>query len=117
MWSTILSTRQEKSRRVAPVAEFFAHVASAGKLYRSLVASGRIQAFFDLAQGYFARGIARRLKEIGLPIPDQREFDARAHALAGNLLSLLRWWLDRGTKETAADMDDLIHRMVWNGLR
>jgi AcrR family transcriptional regulator len=116
MWSTIL-TKHEKSRRVAPVAEFFAHVASARKLYRSLVASGRIQSFFDLAQGYFARGIARRLKEIGLPIPDQREFDARAHALAGNLLSLLKWWLDRGAKEPAEDMDDLFHRMVWKGLR
>ena len=116
MWSTIL-TKQEKSRRVAPVAEFFAHVASAGKLYRSLVVSGRIQSFFDLARGYFARGIARRLKEIGLPIPDQREFDARAHALAGNLLSLLKWWLDRGAKEPAEDMDDLFHRMVWKGLR
>ena len=117
MWSNILSTKQEKSRRVAPVAEFFAHVASARKLYRSLVASGRIQTYFDLAQGYFARGMARRLKEIGLPIPDQREFDARAHALAGNLLSLLRWWLDRGAKETSEDMDDLFHRMVWKGLR
>ena len=117
MWSNILSTKQEKSSRVAPVAEFFAHVASAKKLYRSLVGSGRIQAFFDLAQGYFARGIARRLKEIGLPIPDQREFDARAHALAGNLLSLLRWWLDRGAKETPEDMDGLFHRMVWKGLR
>jgi AcrR family transcriptional regulator len=117
MWSNILSTKQEKSRRVAPVAEFFAHVASARKLYRSLVASGRIQAYFDLAQGYFARGIARRLKEIGLLIPDQRELDARAHAVAGNLLSLLRWWLDRGAKETSEDMDDLFHRMVWKGLR
>ncbi|HTA44877.1 MAG TPA: TetR/AcrR family transcriptional regulator [Bryobacteraceae bacterium] len=116
MWSNFLSTRQEKSRRVAPVAEFFAHVASARKLYRSLVVSGRIQAFFDLAQGYFARGIARRLREIGLPIPDQREFDARAHALAGNLLSLLRWWLDRGAKEKAEDMDNLFQRMVWKGL-
>ncbi len=117
MWSNILSTKQEKSRRVAPVAEFFAHVGGARKLYRSLVAAGRIQAFFDLAQGYFARGIARRLKEIGLPVPDQRELEARAHALAGNLLSLLRWWLDRGAKETVEGMDDLFHRMVWKGLR
>lgn len=117
MWSNVLSSKQEKSRRVAPVAEFFAHVASARKLYRALVASGRIQAFFDLAQGYFARGISRRLKEIGSSIPDPREFDACAHALAGNLLSLLRWWLDRGAKETAEDMDNLFHRMVWKGLR
>src|SRR5580704_14752198 len=38
MWSNILCDRQEKSRRLVPVAEFFAHVASARKLYRSLVA-------------------------------------------------------------------------------
>jgi AcrR family transcriptional regulator len=117
MWSNILCTRQEKSRRLAPVAEFFAHVASAGKLYRSLVASSRIQVFFDLAQGYFARGIARRLRQIGLPMSDQRELDASSHAFAGNLLSLLKWWLDRGAKEPAKDMDELFHRMVWKGLR
>lgn len=117
MWSSILSTRNEKSRRLAPVAEFFAHVASAGKLYRSLVDSGRIEVFFDLAQGYFARGIARRLRQIGLPMSDQRELDASSHAFAGNLLSLLKWWLDRGTKEPAKHMDELFHRMVWKGLR
>lgn len=38
-----------KSGRLARVAEFFAYVASARKLYHSLVLSGRIQAFFDLA--------------------------------------------------------------------
>ena len=117
MWSNLLCIRQEKSRSLAPVAEFFAHVASARKLYRSLLASGRIQTFFDLAQGYFARGMARRIKEIGLPIPNQRELDACSHALAGNLLSLLKWWLDRGAKESAEDMDDLFHRMAWKGLR
>lgn len=117
MWSNILSNRQEKSGRVAPVAEFFAHVGSARKLYRSPVACDRIQAFFDLAQGYFARGIGRRLKEIGFASPDRRELDARAHALAGSLLSLLKWWLDGGMKESAEDMDALFHRMVWKGLR
>jgi AcrR family transcriptional regulator len=117
MWTTVLSTRQEKSRRVAPVAEFFAHVADARKLYRALVDSGRIHAFFDLAQGYFARGIARRLKEMGPANPVQRELDARSHALAGNLLSLLKWWLDRGARESPKAMDDLFHRMVWNGLQ
>ena len=63
MWTTTLSRHEEKSHRVAPVEEFFAHVAAQKKLYRALVESGRIDAFFDLAQGYFARGIAERLKE------------------------------------------------------
>jgi hypothetical protein len=42
---------------------------------------------------------------------------ARACALAGSLLSLLRWWLDRGEKETADYMDKLFHQIVWNGLQ
>lgn len=116
MWTTALSKQQENSRRLAPVMEFFAHVASARKLYRALVDSGRIHAFFDLAQGYFARGIARRLKEMSLANLVQRDLDARSHALAGNLLSLLKWWLDRGARESPKAMDELFHRMAWNGL-
>src|SRR5216684_8131740 len=90
MWSTALLRKQEKSHRVAPVAEFFMHVGDAKKLYRVLVDSGRIHAFVELAQGYFARGIARRLKDMGLKNLVQGELDARSHALAGNLLSLLK---------------------------
>lgn len=116
MWSNILVRRREKSRRVAPVKEFFGHVASAGKLYRSLVAAERIQSFFDLAQGYFARGIARRLNDIGVSIPAKRELAARSHALSGSLVSLLRWWLDQGAKEPPEQMDEIFHRMVWKGL-
>lgn len=117
MWTTALSKNQEKSRRVAPVREFFAHVADARKLYESLVDSGRIQAFFDLAQGYFARGIARRLKEISPANPGQHELDACSHGLAGNLLSLLKWWMDRGAKESPQAIDEVFHRMVWKGMR
>ena len=62
MWTTRLSRQREKSNRVAPVAEFFAHVASARRLYRAPVDAGRIEAYFELAQGYFARGIEQRSK-------------------------------------------------------
>jgi AcrR family transcriptional regulator len=92
MWSTALLSKQEKSYRIAPVAEFFTYVGGAKKLYRGLVDSGRIHAFFELAQGYFARGIARRLKDIGLKNLVQSELDARSHALAGNLLSPCAHW-------------------------
>ena len=78
MWSTALLRKQEKSYRVAPVAEFFMHVGDAKKLYRALVDSGRIQAFFELAQGYFARSIARHLKDVGLKHLVQSELDARS---------------------------------------
>lgn len=117
MWSTALSRKKEKSLRVAAVMEFFTHAASGKKIYRALVDSGRIHAFFELAQGYFARGIARRMKDMGLKNLGQSEMDARSHALAGNLLALLKWWLDRGAKESPAAIDELFHRMVWRGLR
>lgn len=117
MWSSFLLRQKEKSLRVAPVEEFFGHAASARRLYRALVESGRIHVFFELAQGYFARGIARRLRNMGMKNVVQDQLDARSNALAGNLLSLLRWWLERGTKESPKAMDELFHRMAWRGLR
>src|SRR6266478_8186663 len=117
MWSTALTRKKEKSLRVAAVMEFFAHAVSGRKIYRALIDSGRIHAFFELAQGYFARGIARRMEDMGLKNLVQSELDARSHALAGNLLSLLKWWLDRGARESPKAMDELFHRMAWNGLQ
>ena len=118
MMSTALSVRKDKSNRVVPVAELFAHIGNENKLYRALADAGHLKEFFDLAEGYFARGIERRLARSGrlAKIP-QRELAARASALSGSLLSLLRWWLDRGEKETPQAMDEMFHRMVWNGLQ
>src|SRR6202162_4384683 len=130
--STALSIRKEESHRVVPVAELFAHIGNQNKLYRALADSSRLHDFFDLAQGYFARGIEQRLKEskrlsnlhVSNPhlsnprlsrLP-QRELGARASALAGSMLSLLRWWLDRGEKESSHAMDELFHRMGVAGL-
>jgi AcrR family transcriptional regulator len=117
MMSTVLSVRKERSQRVAPVAEMFAHIGNQNKLYRVLSDSGHLKEFFDLAEGYFARGIERRLTESGrmAKVP-QRELAARASALAGSLLSLLRWWLDHGEKEAPEAMDAMFHRMVWGGV-
>jgi AcrR family transcriptional regulator len=121
--STVLSIRKEASQRVVPVAEMFEHIGNQNRLYRALADSDRLDDFFDLAEGYFARGIERRLKESKrqsnphLSKLPQRELAARASAVAGSMLSLLRWWLDRGAKESPQAMDELFHRMVWDGLR
>lgn len=116
--STVLSARNDKSNRVAPVEEMFAHIGNQNKLYRVLLDSGHLKHFWDLAEGYFARGIEQRFVESGrfkeLP---SRELAARASALSGSLLSLLRWWLDRGEKETPKEMDVMFHRLVWNGMK
>jgi AcrR family transcriptional regulator len=116
--STMLIVRKEKSHRVMPVEEMFAHIAEQITLYRALENANRINDFFELAQGYFARGIAQRLGESGRVSNVPRyELDARATALAGSLISLLKWWLGRGAKESARSMDQLFHSMVWKGMQ
>lgn len=113
----MLTRGGDTSDRVAPVEEFFAHVAGARKLYEALVASGRIEDFTELARGHFARGIERRLA--GSPRAGRMDRAARAalsYALAGAMLSLLSWWMDRGMTAPPAEMDELFHRMVWSGV-
>ncbi len=115
--SMALSQHGDKSDRVFPVQEFFAHLSDVQPFYKALVKSGKFQENMELARGHFARGIERRLTELprarALPA---NELQALAFTHAGALLSLLTWWLDHGMRETPAEMDQLFHRMVWNGV-
>jgi AcrR family transcriptional regulator len=115
--SMALSQHGDKSDRVFPVREFFAHLADVQPFFKALVKSGKYQENMELARGHFARGIERRLAELprSKSIPSN-ELPAIAFTHAGALLSLLTWWLDRGMRESPAEMDELFHRMVWNGV-
>ena len=114
--SMALSQHGDKSDRVFPVQEFFAHLSNVQPFYKALVKSGKFQENMELARGHFARGIERRLAELPRAgsIP-ANELQAMAFTHAGALLSLLTWWLDHGMRESPAEMDQLFHRMVWNG--
>jgi len=117
LMSTKLSAEREESRRVAPVREMFEHIGGQNRMYRALAESGQLQDFFDMAQDAFARGIARRLRESGRVSGLSRsELAARGTLLAGSLLALLRWWIDRGGKESPPAMDAMFHRIVWEGV-
>lgn len=115
--STHLSRHNDPTERVVMVREFFGHVAQVQQFIRSLTASGRFHDAMELAEAHFARGIERRLAELprsrAIP-PEQRT--ALAHAQAGALMSLLQWWVDRGMRESAAQMDDLFHSIFWGGV-
>ena len=115
--STFLTRRKEDSHRIVPVREMLEHIGGPNnKMYRALADSGRIHDFFDLAEGHFARGIQQRLKEFKLPLLRDRDLTVRAFAFSGSLLALLRWWLDRGAKESPREMDEMFHRVAWDGL-
>lgn len=113
----LLSVRGDTSDRVFPVREFFGHIIEAKTFVDALVSSGKMNDNMELARGLFARGIERRLAELpksqGIT---ENERPAIAFAHAGALIALLQWWVDRGMKQTPAEMDQLFHRMVWKGL-
>jgi hypothetical protein len=113
-----LSAQGDKSDRVFPVQEFFAHITEAKQFLDALMSAGKFHDNMELAHGMFARGIEQRLSELprGRGIP-AHERPAIAFAHAGTLLSLLNWWIDRGMKQTPAEMDQLFHKMVWQGVQ
>src|SRR5688572_22406638 len=115
--SMALSAHGDKSDRVFPMREFCAHLSDVQPFFKALVKSGKFQENMELARGHFARGIERRLSELprGKSIPAS-ELPAIAFTHAGALLSLLTWWLDKGMREPPDKMDELFHRMVWNGV-
>ncbi len=111
-----LSRQGDTSSRVAPVREFFTHVAEWRQFHTVLVDAGKIRDFLELAQGYFARAIEQRLGELpsGHAIPAARRA-AQAQMFAGALISLLSWWINHGMPVPPSEMDDVYHHMVWSG--
>jgi AcrR family transcriptional regulator len=117
MMSTALIRHGDTSNRVAPVQEFFAHVAEMRRFISSMAASEKVRDVMELGQGHFARAIDQRLAAL----PATRSLSATrrsalAHASAGSLFSLLNWWLNHGGCTTPAQMDALFHQTLWSGI-
>jgi AcrR family transcriptional regulator len=117
MMSTALIRHGDTSNRVAPVQEFFAHVAEMRQFISSMAASKKVRDVMELGQGHFARAIDQRLT--ALPVTRSLTATRRsalAHATAGSLFSLLNWWLNHGGSTTPAQMDALFHQTLWSGI-
>jgi AcrR family transcriptional regulator len=106
-----------RSDRMLPVRELFAHVATMGAFVSALDGSGRLEAFYELAQAYFARAIEQRFAVLprAAALPAERRAPL-AQALAGGLIALMRWWIAGGRPGTPEEMDTLFHRQVWGGV-
>lgn len=111
--SSLLARNNDRSERVAPIAELFTHVAAARDLYAVLVESGRGHDVRELGEAHFARSIAERLARMRRrsPLPVEARA-ALSHALAGSLFSLLTWWVRQGMTTSPTQMDVLFHRMI-----
>ena len=109
-----LSRHGDKSNRVAPVRELFAHVGEMRKFHTALVASEKIHDFQELSQGYFARGIEQRLGELpGATAITAARRTALAQMFAGGLMSLMSWWIGHDMPGSPAEMDEIFHHVVW----
>lgn len=113
--STLLIRRNDKSNRVAPVCELFAHISEARKVYAALAASGKLYDILELGQGHFARAIEQRLA--GRLPASTLSSTAIAQGYAGALLSMMSWWVADGMRISPEQMDDIYHHMVWSGIR
>ena len=113
--SSALRQSNASPKRLLPVREFFAHVRDMREFHAALIRSGKLNDVWTLARGFFARSIDERLQAAGVQI-ESAQRSAQAHALAGSFFSLLDWWIDQGMKADPKEMDDLFHRMAWQGL-
>jgi AcrR family transcriptional regulator len=107
----------DNSRRVAPIAEFFAHVEDAGPLIRAMRANGQIALMWELGAAHFARMIEKRLAFLGHhPNGNALSRTIASKFLAGAAIELLRWWLDRDVRPTPRQMDEMFHHMLWKSV-
>jgi AcrR family transcriptional regulator len=105
------------SRRVAPVAELFSHVADFHQFQRALEQSGLREPVYDLLTGHLAGLIERRMAELCPGAGTQSLPPApTARIFAGALMEMMRWWLNRGARPAAREMDAQFHEIVWGGL-
>jgi AcrR family transcriptional regulator len=141
MMATALSLHGDKSRRLAPVREMFEHAAEWRPFLKAMTEAGKIQDVMEIGRECFARGIARRLAEMGgkepaakaagrgvevrVPGAATRERSRTprpvatpvSQMLAGSLMGLMSWWLHAGQGLTAAEMDERFHELAWSGIR
>ena len=111
--STLLDRGHDKSKRVAPVAELFTHVAEMRAFFGKLVEAGRVHDLRELGEGHFARAIENRLRhQKRLYSLGKERSAALAHGLAGALFSELLWWMSHRSSLTPREMDAQFHQMV-----
>jgi AcrR family transcriptional regulator len=131
MMASALSEHRDKSRRLAPVREMFEHAAEWRPFLKAMTEAGKIQDVMEIGRECFARGIARRLEEMGIELRAasheprgrveqsrklQGEATAISQMMAGALMALMSWWLAGGHGFSAAQMDELFHELAWGGI-
>lgn len=110
-------THAAGTRRIAPVAELFAHAREYRAFQSALERSGLREPVYDLVAGHLARSIGRRIRSID-PGADRGAIPLGvvSRMLAAAVVEMMRWWLDRNGEPSVRDMDARFHEIAWQGL-
>lgn len=115
--SLALVRAADPSSRLLPVREFLAHVAQEHTLVTALSENERLAPLLELGRAHFARGIERRLEQIGRTRTLTPRLRATlAQGLSGSFVALFLAWLRSPERVTPAELDELFHRLAWGGL-
>ena len=102
--------------RLFPVAEFLTHIGEAHGVVTALRRAGQLDDAWALCAGSAARTIERRIeRSAGVTPRISRPLVARM--LAGALMETIRWWQDRPSAATPAEMDAAFHELARGVLR
>lgn len=105
-----LENEEAPSCRVAPVKELFDHVASVRAFHRALARAHMVDRLYQVGTDHMSRIIERRLTALpprtdGPSLPPS----VTAHAFAGALFALLRWWVETEPPYSPEEMDEMYH--------
>jgi AcrR family transcriptional regulator len=108
-----------RENQVTPpgLAFFFQHVQTHQQIYKALVRSGPIDLLYRKGHERLRHNIERHL--MALVLPDRASpvlLSMVADAMAGTILTMLKWWLDHNMPYTPEQMDNLFQQLALPGV-
>jgi AcrR family transcriptional regulator len=103
--------------RLLPTRELFEHVQENHQLFRAVINGRGLELFIEKGQEYWSQKIAADLQR-RLP-PGQQPAVAipvMAQFVAGTLVGMLLWWLNKKMPYTPAEMDSMLEKLIMPGI-
>jgi len=98
------------SQRLAPARELFQHIGEFRDFHRALARAHMLDRVYQAGTSSLSHTIARRLAAMPPGTSgDSAPLPALAHAFAGALFAMLRWWVDHDGPFSPERMDELYH--------
>ena len=106
------------NRLVFDTTILFKHAFGHREIYRKLVWGSGFKLLVKDGHMVLSRKIEERLSSLGLvPCPPAIPLPILAYSVAGVLLVLLKWWMDRGLSYPPERMDEIFQRLILGTLR